>query len=144
MPALPAAKVQESLDAGGDVDVGAAARLAGRKRVPDNAPFDGSRLGIHDCAGVAHHKPQRLSRQQSLISTDADLTHLPAFGILPIPLGLPAGALATVSLSLDHPETEIVWVPPPPEGHAVETDIIITARPCRTLGGQGRLRWAPT
>jgi hypothetical protein len=41
MGAVSAAEIVEPIDAGGDMDVPAAALLAGRKGLPREAPFDG-------------------------------------------------------------------------------------------------------
>jgi hypothetical protein len=52
MPALPAAEVQEALDAGGDVDVGARALLARRDGLSiENSALNGSILVVHDVLG---------------------------------------------------------------------------------------------
>jgi hypothetical protein len=55
MPAVPATEVQETVYAGGDVDVRASAFLAGRKRQPQDAPLGGLIFGIHEGPRGAHH-----------------------------------------------------------------------------------------
>jgi hypothetical protein len=55
MPAVPATEIQESVYAGGDVDVRARALLAGRKRHSDDAPLGGLIFGIHEGPRGANH-----------------------------------------------------------------------------------------
>jgi hypothetical protein len=90
--------------------------------------FDAQYLSAH---GGAHERPTRM-----IEAWDRPSELVPGLTVAHR-IVTPSG---TVSAHVENPANDVVWLPPPPDGKAVETDILITAPGVRTTSCPGQAR----